>query len=66
MPKIQINYCKPEELLQVPNISKTLAERILVLREASDITAEWLVEIPHNRNPSEIVEFCAIYGEVEC
>ena len=56
MPKIQINYCKPEELLQVPNIGKTLAERTLVLRdlEASDITAESLIEIPHIRNPPRL------------
>lgn len=56
MPKIQINFCKVEELLQIPGIGRALADRILALREASDITAESLVEIPHIRNPSEIIE----------
>nr|XP_054775547.1 uncharacterized protein LOC129284057 [Lytechinus pictus] len=57
MEKIQINFCDVADLMRVPGIGSTLAQRILSFREGLDITPELLHSIPGIKNVAEISKY---------
>lgn len=62
MEKVYINFCSFDELLSIPIVGETTANRIWELRKIGDITLEILATIPHIRMHKILgyVDFCTL------
>lgn len=60
--KVYINFCSFDELLSIPTVGETTANRIWELRKEGDITPEILATIPHIRMHKILgyVDFCTL------
>lgn len=60
--KVYINFCSFDELLSIPNVGETTADRIRELRKECDITPEIFDPIPHIRMHKVLgyVDFCTL------
>lgn len=60
--KVYINFCSFDELLSIPTMGETTADRIWELRKEGDVTPEILATIPHIRMHKILgyVDFCTL------